>query len=56
MKKSVAAYVRSPEVLATTISASSAIRAGAVSDGLTATHRLAPMMQCSRFIERGVPA
>ena len=47
---------RVPALLRMSISASSATSAGAVSDGLTATHRLAPRMQCSRFIAVGVSA
>jgi hypothetical protein len=56
MKKSAARTVRSPPPLRTTISASSATSAGAVSDGDTATHRSAPNTACSRFIAVGVSA
>ena len=55
-KKSSAATVRSPRRPRMTISASSAISAGAVSEGVTATQREASKMQCSRFIDSGVSA
>ena len=55
-KKSSAATVRSPPGPRMTILALSAMLAGAVSEGLTATQRLAPNRQCSRFMEVGVSA
>ena len=52
-KNSRAGTTRSARPRRMTISASRATSTGAVSDGLTATHRLAPRMQCSRFIAVG---
>ena len=56
MKNSSAGTTRSPPELRTTICASSATSAGAVSDGLTATQRLASNSACSRLIDVGVSA
>ncbi len=56
MKKSSASWTDGPPVFSTIILASSATSAGAVSDGFTATQRLRPMMQCSRFIALGAAA
>ena len=56
MKKSCAGITRWPPLFSTTISASSATSAGAVSDTFTATQRLAPRIACSRFIAVGVSA
>ena len=53
MKKSRAAITRSPPPLRTTICASSAISAGAVSDGVTATQRSASRIACSRLTAVG---
>jgi hypothetical protein len=47
---------RSPLDERITISASSAMSAGAVSDGLTATQRFASKIACSRLIAVGVSA
>ena len=56
MKNFAAGTTRSRRALRTTIPASSATRAGATSDGVTATQRSAPKMACSRFMAPGAPA
>ena len=51
-----ALITRSPLEFLTTISASSATRAVAVSDGETATQRFAPKIACSRLSASVAPA
>ena len=56
IKNSSASTKRSPFALRTTNLASKAIKAGAVSEGLTATQRSASYRQCSLFAAVGVSA
>ena len=56
IKKSSARTTRSPLELRMTMEASNATSAGAASEGVTATQRLAPNRQCSRFMASGASA